>query len=277
MRRPKGILIPIGGHEDKEGHKSVLARVIKETGKKNPIIEVITIATSLPKETLADYFEVFHSLGIKKVGDLKVENRKHASDRDIIERVRKCDIAFFSGGNQLKLTTMLNGTEFLQVLKERYDEDENFVVAGTSAGASAMANTMILSGSAIDALVKGELQLSNGLDFLNNIFIDTHFSERGRFGRLIQTVTTNPPVLGLGLSEDTAAVIYGGTEMEIVGSGLAVIVDGLEIKYTNLTDVEQGDPITVEGLVMHVLANGKRFSITERRSRHECCSCWSAT
>lgn len=124
---------------------------------------------------------------------------------------------------------------------------------------------MIISGSSQEALIKGELELTNGLDFINDVFIDTHFTQRGRFGRLIQTVTYNPGVLGLGLSIDTAVVIYKGTELEVIGKGLVVIVDGTSIQYTDLTSISNGDPITVEGITMHVLGPGKRFQINERQ------------
>jgi cyanophycinase len=127
---------------------------------------------------------------------------------------------------------------------------------------------MIIAGSSKDALVKGQLQLTNGLDLINNVFIDTHFTDRGRFGRLIQTVAYNPGVLGLGLSIDTAAVIYDGNKMEVVGNGLAVIVDGTAIEYSNLTEVRDGDPLTIEGLKMHILGPGKCFSIDHRKINH---------
>jgi cyanophycinase len=263
MTKPRGILIPIGGREEKDGHKSILSRVIDETRKRDPIIEIITVATNHPEETSEDYFSAFEDLGLSDVGEINIEKR--AETLDFMKRIDECDVVFFCGGNQLKLTVLLGGTDFLKLLKDRYLHDDNFVVAGTSAGAAAMSNTMILSGSGENALIKGELQLTNGLDFINNLFIDTHFTQRGRLGRLVQTVTANPAVLALGLGEDTGAVIYNGNELEIIGSGLAVIADGLNIKYSNLTDVEDGDPITVEGITLHVLSQSKIFSLSERR------------
>lgn len=263
MDKPKGILIPIGGREDKEDSKSILSRIIDETRKHDPRIEIITIATNLPKETVQDYYAAFQGLGFNNIGEIHFEERDEIPA--FIDRIKKCDAVLFSGGNQLKITTLLGGTEFLKTLKDRYYQEENFVVAGTSAGAAAMCNTMILKGGSEDALIKGKLQLSIGLDFINDLFIDTHFMERGRFGRLIQTVTANPNVLGMGLSEDTAAVIYNGNEMEIIGSGLAVVADGLSIKYSNISDIEDGNPISVEGVIMHVLCKGQIFSLKERR------------
>jgi len=170
----------------------------------------------------------------------------------------------FSGGKQLKLGTLLGGTKILSEIKKRYIEEENFVVAGTSAGAAAMSNTMIISGSSTEALIKGSLELSNGLDFINNVCIDTHFTERGRMGRLIQTVTCNPGILGLGVGEDTSVIIKDNA-MEVFGSGLVIIVDGSGIEYTDLTEIRNGEPITVEGVKVHVLGAGKTFSIENRK------------
>ena len=153
----------------------------------------------------------------------------------------------------------------MEAIRTRYYDEARFVVAGSSAGAAAMSNTMVVAGSSEDALVKGDLHLTNGLDLINNVFVDTHFTERGRFGRLIQAVAYNPGVLGLGLSTDTGVVIYKGEKMEVVGRGLAVVVDGTEIDYTNLTDVSDGDPLTVQGIKMHVIGPGKCFSIQKRK------------
>lgn len=263
--KPKGILIPIGGGEDKKDNMDVLARVLEETGKKHPKICVITLATNLPEEVAADYRSAFKDLGIPEISIIYFNQRKEADSVENQKKIKQCNAVLFSGGNQLKLSSLLGGTELMNIIKERYYDEEDFVIAGTSAGAAAMSDTMIISGSSADAMIKGELELTNGLDLINSVFIDTHFTERGRFGRLIQTVTCNPGVLGVGLGENTAIVIYRGEELEVVGSGLVVIVDGTEIEYSDLTDISNGDPITVEGLKMHVLGPGKRFLIYEKK------------
>jgi cyanophycinase len=265
LTSPKGILIPIGGGEDKKEHKTVLHRVLEETGKAHPKICVITVATNLPKEVASDYRSAFKQLGIKKINVIHFENRTKADLPVNLTKVKNADVVLFSGGNQLKLSSLLGGTALLALIKEKFYDEPKFVIAGTSAGAAAMSDTMIISGSSTDALIKGELELTNGLDFINSVFIDTHFTQRGRFGRLIQTVTCNPGVLGLGLGEDTAVVIHKGNEMEVVGSGLVVIMDGFDITYTDLTKVSNGDPITVECMKMHVLGPGKKFLLDKRR------------
>lgn len=164
----------------------------------------------------------------------------------------------------MKLTTLLGGTALLEVIRRRYYDEPKFVVAGTSAGAAAMSNTMIISGSSKEALIKGTLLLTNGLDLINNVSIDTHFTQRGRIGRLLEMVTCNPGILGLGLGEDTCVVINKGC-MEVIGSGLVMIVDGNGIGYTDITEVKDGEPITVEGIKVHVLGSGKKFTIADRK------------
>ncbi len=261
---PKGTLIAIGGGENKAGKHSILRQVIEVTGKKKPHIEVIATATTHPKETAAEYAKAFASYGIKS-GHIMINRYKQVETKKFVQRLKKCDAVFFTGGDQLRLTTLLGGTCIPELLLNRYNREKNFVIAGTSAGAAAMSATMIVSGSPQDALIKGHLQLSNGFSFLANVFIDTHLTQRGRFGRLMHTVSCNPAVLGLGLGEDTAAIIRKGEIIEIRGSGLAIIVDGLGISYSDLTDISDGCPITIEGLRVHVLAKGKFFSLRERK------------
>ncbi len=265
MQVPRGILIPIGGGEDKEGRKSILNRLIDETRRREPSIEIITTATDDPEEVGNHYIRAFRDIGIRDIGTIDIHKRDEACDERYMDRLKRCDAVLFSGGDQLKLSTLLGGTAVLRLIQERYCDDDDFVVAGSSAGAAAMSATMIVSGSSRDALIKGELQLTNGLNFINNVFIDTHVTQRGRVGRLIQTVASNPAVLGLGLGEDTGAVIYDGRDVEIIGSGLVVIVDGGSIRYSDLTEVSDGEAITIEGLKLHVLSRGRHFDLQKRR------------
>jgi cyanophycinase len=218
----------------------------------------------LPKKVAAGYAKAFEDLTIKTLSVIHYASRNEADTDENLKKIRECDLVMFSGGNQLKISSLMGGTELLRHIKHRYNNESKFVVAGTSAGAAAMSNTMITSGSTTDALIKGALELTNGLDFINRVTIDTHFKERGRIGRLIQAVTCNPGILGLGLGEDTS-VIISKSVLEVCGSGLVVIVDGKEIGYTDLTEIKDGEPITVEGIKIHVLGTGKRFNLSERK------------
>lgn len=261
---PKGILLPIGGGEDRLESKDVLCRMIEETGKKNPKICLITLATNVPEKVAEVYSKAFKDLKITHVSVIHYANRPEADTEENLKKVKECDLVMFSGGQQLKLSTLLGGTELLELIRRRYYDEPKFVIAGTSAGAAAMSNTMIISGSSTEALIKGSLELTNGLDLINNVSIDTHFTQRGRIGRLIEMVTCNPGILGLGIGEDTGVIIDKGL-MEVCGSGLVTIVDGNEILYSDLTDIEDGWPITVEGIKVHILGPGKKFMISERK------------
>jgi cyanophycinase len=260
---PKGILIPIGGGEDKHGDKAILTRLLLEAGKPGAHVCVITLATSHPDEVAQGYRRAFEGLAVERLSFIHYENRTEADTATNKQKVLMSDVILFSGGDQLKLSCLLGGTELLHLIKKRYYDEPGFVIAGTSAGAAAMSNTMIIGGSSKTALIKGELELTNGLDLINSVCIDTHFTERGRFGRLIQTVTCNPGTWGLGLGEDTCVIITKGGILEVVGSGLVVIVDGKGITYTNLNEVSRNTPITVHGIQMHVLGPGEKCMLRE--------------
>lgn len=264
---PKGILIPIGGAEDRLDSKDILFRMIAETGKKNPQICLVTLATNLPEKMAEVYKKAFKALEITKITVIHYTGRPEADAEKNMKKIKDCDLLMFCGGQQLKLSTLMGGTALLDLIKQRYEDEGKFVIAGTSAGAAAMSSTMIISGSSEDALIKGSLELTNGLDLINNVSIDTHFTQRGRIGRLIETVTCNPGILGLGLGEDTCVVINKGL-MEVVGSGLVTIVDGNDILYTDLTEIKDGCPMTVEGIKVHILGPGKKFIIEERKLKH---------
>jgi len=260
---PKGILIPIGGGEDKERSKDILLRTITETGKSDPKICLVTLATEDPKKAAEVYTKVFKELKLSNISFIFFTGRKEADTPENMEKIKDCDLIFFTGGNQLKLSSLFGGT----VIKQRYQDESKFVVAGTSAGAAAMSNTMIIAGKTEEALIKESLELTNGLDLINNVTINTHFTQRGRIGRLIQMVTCNPGVLGLGLGEDTCVIINSGA-MEVCGSGLVTIVDGKNIDFTDLAEINDGVPITVEGIKVHILGPGKKFMIEDRRIQH---------
>lgn len=264
MTKPKGILVPIGGGEDSE---DILERIKQLSGKREPHICYMTTATTSPEEAAQKHRKFFKDMGVK-ASIIHFDSRPEADTPENLTKIDDAHVLFMGGGDQLRLSSLLAGTELMRRIKGKYITNPSFVLCGNSAGAAAMPGTMIISGSSQDALVKGELELTSGLDLINNMVIDTHFTQRGRFGRLIQTVTYNPGVLGLGLSVDTGVIIKRGEEMEVIGSGLVVIVDGRGIEYSNLAEIPDGTPITVEGIRMHVLGPGTRFNIEERKIRN---------
>ena len=169
-----------------------------------------------------------------------------------------------TGGNQMRLTATLGGTEFLKTLRDRYLH-EKVVVAGTSAGAMAMSSTMIYEGNPFKAHLKGEVRITTGLRMIDNVIFDSHFEKRGRFVRLAQAVASNPVCIGIGLGEDTGMIITQGNRMEAIGSGLIVIVDGHEVIHTNIADIPEGNPMSIENLHVHFCARGNGYIIDERR------------
>ncbi|MFN3316876.1 MAG: cyanophycinase, partial [Raineya sp.] len=217
--KPKGILIIIGGAVDKGSfteqnfeadieknlnffEKGILNRIIKESlHQKDSQIEVITTASKIPKKVGAEYIKAFKYLGANNVSVLDIDKREQANDESYLERLINANVVMFTGGDQLRLTSLLGGTKFHDLLLEKY-QNEHFVIAGTSAGAAAASDNMIYQGSSSEALLKGEIKVTSGLGLVSDVVIDTHFVQRGRIGRLFQTVATNPKVLGIGLGED---------------------------------------------------------------------------
>lgn len=279
MNHPKGKLVTVGGAEDKgtdletgEIHRNnlnffelgILRRIVEESGGPTARIEIITTASIIPNEVGENYLNAFGKTGCTNAGIMHIRKREDALNDEYLERIRHCDAVMFSGGNQLRLSATYGGTEFLKIIHRRYRE-ENFVIAGTSAGAMAMSATMIYEGNATRAHLKGEVKITAGLGFIENVIIDSHFEKRGRFGRLSQAVATNPSSIGVGLGEDTGMLITGGNKMEAIGSGLVVIIDGHDILHSNIADIPEGNPISIENLKVHFCEKGNGYMIKERK------------
>ena len=279
MSIPKGKLIAIGGAEDKgtdleagEIHRSnlnffelgILRRVVEEAGGTDARIEIITTASTIPYEVGENYLNAFGKIGCTNVDLMHIRNRQDTMDPDFIKRIKSCDAVMFSGGNQLRLSVTDGGTEFLAIMKKRY-LDGDILIAGTSAGAMAMSKTMIYEGNATRAHLKGEVKITTGLGFIDSVIIDSHFEKRGRFGRLAQAVATNPSCIGIGLGEDTGMLITDGNKMEAIGSGLVMIIDGHDILHSNIADIPEGNPISIENLKVHFCEHGNGYLIEERK------------
>ena len=239
----------------------ILKRIIDESKHKElSRIEVVTTASKIPKEIGPEYIKALSYLGANNVDVLDIVKREQASDSEIVARLKAANVVIFTGGDQLRLTSILGGTPFHDILLDKY-RNEDFIYAGTSAGAAAASNNMIYQGSSSEALLKGEVKITSGLGLIDDVVIDTHFVQRGRIGRLFQAVVGNPKVLGIGLGEDTGLLITNGRQMEAIGSGLVILVDGREIKDTNLTQVELGQPISISHLVTHVMSKYDTFNL----------------
>lgn len=241
--------------------EGILKRIIKESlHHERSRIEVITTASKIPREIGPEYVKAFNYLGANNVDVLHIERREQAMDAEVLDRLKAADVVMFTGGDQLRLSSILGGTPFHDRLLDKY-RNEPFIYAGTSAGAAAASNNMIYQGSSSEALLKGEVKITSGLGLIDDVVIDTHFVQRGRIGRLFQAVVGNPKVLGVGLGEDTGLFIANGKQMEAIGSGLVILVDGREVKDTNLTQVELGQPISINHLVTHVMSKNDTFDL----------------
>lgn len=280
MQFAKGKLIAIGGAEDKgtdlekgEIHRNnlnffelgILRRIVEEAGGPLSRIEVITTASTIPYEVGDNYLNAFGKIGCTDVGVMHIRNRADTGTREYIDRIAACTVVMFSGGNQLRLSSTFGGTVFFQTIMDRYLGEDGFVIAGTSAGAMAMSNTMIYEGNAARAHLKSEVKITTGLGFMDNVIFDSHFEKRGRFVRLAQAVASNPSCIGIGLGEDTGMLVTGGNKMEAIGSGLVTIIDGHEMLHSNIADIPDGNPISIENLKVHFCEHGNGYLLKERK------------
>ena len=278
--QPLGKLIAVGGNEDKGTYPNprtrrkyylnffelgILKRLVLESGKLDPRIEVITTASMIPEEVGPVYVASFAMLNCHDVGVMDIRTPEDALKPEYLTRLLAADVVMMSGGNQSRLRDMFGGTPFLETMTRRYFEEPNFVIAGTSAGAMAMSHHMIKGGSVPDALMKGAVKMGPGLGLLPSAIVDSHFVKRGRFGRLIEAVALHPQLIGIGLGEDTGVLITAGNIVETVGSNLVIILDGHDIQHNNAAAAKTGTPLSIEDIKLHVLAKGNVYHMTERK------------
>ena len=275
MQQVRGILIPIGGNEDKGNEENemyrlefiddgILYHVVKEAGGIKASIVIITTASSIPIEVGNNYIEAFTTLGCKNISVLDIRSKEDSEKQSSIDLIRNADCVMFSGGNQSNITNKIGGTTIHRILLDRYKNDKGFVIAGTSAGAMAMTNEMISGGSASDAFFKGTVSMYKGLGLIPELIIDTHFIKRGRFGRQSEAVAKFPNLIGIGLAEDTGMIIKNGKDCTVIGSGMAIVFDGSSLTHNNEEILEEGIPMTIANLKVHVLSNSDQFDIKSR-------------
>lgn len=278
---PTGVLYLVGGHEDKGEQESdkagatkpleVLEVFVGLINKKDPIVELITTGGAEGDAYFADYKNAFAQLGIGQLGhihhDLRAEIIGVEVADQFVGRIRKADAVYFSGGDQLKLTSIYGGTEFLRVLKQRYVTD-GLVVGGTSAGAMALSTPMIYAGNKEVQQITGGIKVTTGLEFLKDVCIDTHFVDRSRFVRMAQVIASNPTCIGIGIEEDTAVVVRNGSEAEIVGSGIVIIIEGFGITDSNILDHGSTEKIYIHDLNVRLLSSGTKYRIPRNNPPH---------
>jgi cyanophycinase len=276
---PKGRLCIIGGHEEKDEkgatltiiqrekritHFEILGALVSRVPHIHHAIELIAAASAIPQEMEELYIAAYKAEGFKEVGVIRINTAKDASNPVLIKRTQSAHAVFFTGGDQNRLTALLNGTPLLEAIHTKYLHDSHFILAGTSAGAMSMPELILKKGILEEALLKKDIETGAGFGVISQVLIDTHFIKRGRFGRLALAVTKHPSCLGIGLGEDTALLISGGNEAECLGSGMVILIDGSAIGVCNLKRVDNHTPVVVENLKVHILAEGAKYRIKEK-------------
>jgi len=256
-----GPVMLIGGAEDKVRDKVILSRFATFAGGADGHVAVISTASSLGEQAIQRYRELFAGFGIGRITGLGPEEREQAQDPAVAKALADVTGIFLTGGNQLKLSSVVAGTGLADAIHRAHDRGA--VLAGTSAGASAMATHMMAFGRSGETPKNRMAQLAAGLGVLQNVVIDQHFEQRGRFGRLLAVVAQSPALVGVGLDEDTCAIVYADRTMEVAGRGAVTLIDGSRI-VTDAHRAKGHKPIMVSGAVVHSLPDGTWFDLRGR-------------
>ena len=257
----RGWIIPIGGAENKENDRHILERFVRVSGGSDADIIVIPTASRLA-ETGPRYERVFRDIGAARVTSMDFDTRRDCQESGRLRRLEDATGIFFTGGNQLRLTTLLGGTPVAKLIRAR--NAHGVAVGGTSAGASILSEHMIAFGDEGSSVISGSVRLAPGLGLTNRFIIDQHFRQRDRLGRLLTALAYNPFAIGIGLDEDTAAFIGPDETVEIEGSGGVTIVDASDVSYSSMDAVNEGQPVCMLGLKMHILVAGATYNLHTR-------------
>src|SRR3954466_2010313 len=257
-----GSLLIIGGHEDKEGDKTILRMLAKKVGKSGKIV-VATVASGEPLGSFHDYERVFRGLGVRHIHHLAVESREEAQLESRINVLKDADAVFFTGGDQLKITSQIGDTPIYTRVHQIFEAGG--LIAGTSAGASVMTETMMVSGGGDEShRVRSGLALSPGFGLLQNVIVDQHFAQRGRIGRLLGAVAQNPRILGIGIDENTAIVVRDG-RFRVLGVGAVYVIDAISESYTNVSEENPDKTMSVFDVRLHIMSTNDTFDLATRR------------
>lgn len=257
----RGWIIAIGGAENKENDRHILERFVRVSGGEHADIVVIPTASSI-HETGPRYEQLFKSIGAERVTVMDFDTRRDCQEGGRLRRLEEASGIFFTGGNQLRLTTLLGGTPVARLIRQR--NAQGVTVGGTSAGASILSEHMIAFGDEGSAVISGSVRLAPGLGLTNRFIIDQHFRQRDRLGRLLTALAYNPFAVGIGLDEDTGAFIGPDETIEVEGSGGVTIVDGADVSFSSMGEVAEGQPVCMLGLRLHVLVAGATFNLHTR-------------
>jgi len=257
----RGWIIPIGGAENKENDRHILERFVRVSGGREADIVVIPTASRM-NETGPRYEKLFADIGAERVTVMDFDTRRDCQEPGRLRRLEEASGIFFTGGNQLRLSTLLGGTPVAKLIRVR--NARGVTVGGTSAGASILSEHMIAFGDEGSSVISGSVRLAPGLGLTNRFIIDQHFRQRDRLGRLLTALAYNPFAVGIGLDEDTAAFIGPDETVEVEGSGGVTIVDGADVSYSSMDAVSEGQPVCMLGLKLHILVAGATFNLHTR-------------
>ncbi|HEX2913002.1 MAG TPA: cyanophycinase [Chloroflexia bacterium] len=263
--KAKGRLIIIGGHEEKDQNRNreILKEVASSVKSEKDCLVVITVASSLPKKMAKDYHKTFSDLGVKNIEVLDIRTREEAYSDENVGKLANAAVIFFTGGDQLRITSQIGDSPVFRCTRERFIKGAT--VAGTSAGAASMPETMLISGPSDESNKISSLGMAPGLGFLPGVVIDSHFAERGRMGRLLGAVAQNPRNLGIGIDEDTAIVVENESGFRVIGSGAVYVVDGRGISYSSLSQRYAEGVVSLFDVKLHVLGAGDSFNFENRQ------------
>ncbi len=256
----RGYIVPIGGRID---GSDILQHFVALCGGRRARIAILPTASSDP-DTGRDYERLFRSLGAQEAKAVSIERRSDADDEDYLAVLERADGVFLTGGNQLKLSTILGGTPVAKLLRRRNAAGQH--VAGTSAGAAFLSEHMIAFGEEGPTPRVGMMTLAPGLGLTNRVVIDQHFRQRDRLGRLLMALALNPFAVGLGLDEDTAAFIGPDDVIEIRGSGAITCIDPSKVEYSSADHTDRGQPVSLVGVQLHILTHGASYNLHTRRA-----------
>ena len=259
----RGWIIPIGGAEEKENDRRILSRFVELCGGEDADIVVFPTASRL-LDSGPRYERIFSELGAASVATIDFDTRRDCEERGRLERIARASGLFFTGGNQLRITTLIGGTSVARLIRQR--NAAGVPVAGTSAGAAILSEHMIAFGEEGASPRAGSVRLAPGLGLTNRFIIDQHFRQRDRLGRLATALAFNPFAIGIGLDEDTAAFIGPDNTLEVEGSGSVTVIDAANLQFSSMDQADEGDPVCLLGLSVHVLVHGATFNLYTRRA-----------
>src|SRR4051812_11834187 len=258
-----GHLLVIGGAEDKYNERRILKKFLSLAGGEKAEVLIVPVASDFPEFAADVYTQAFRNLGVANPRVLRATSRQDVVQADIDKLLDGLDGVFMTGGDQMRLVSLLGGTKLADGLR-RLVRETDVVMAGTSAGAAAMSTSMIVRGEPSSHPHRGAVKLSPGLGFLKNVIIDQHFTERGRISRLVTAVSYNPYNLGIGIDENTAIILNGNGVLEVFGQGSVTIVDGSQITFNEIAEVGDAESFSICGVQLHVLRDGLIYNFLER-------------